>query len=60
MIPSSVLREEYADLHGIEKAPTGITGLDEITYGGIAQGTAIASLRRGWLRQDLVFNDVPL
>src|SRR5690349_11347423 len=38
MIPSSVLREEYADLHGIEKAPTGITGLDEITYGGLPKG----------------------
>jgi circadian clock protein KaiC len=38
MIPSPVLREEHADLHGIEKAPTGITGLDEITYGGLPKG----------------------
>src|SRR3954468_10723767 len=35
MIPNPVLREERAALHGIEKAPTGIAGLDEITYGGL-------------------------
>src|SRR5262249_22339538 len=38
MIPNPVLREERADLSGIEKAPTGITGLDEITYGGLPKG----------------------
>jgi circadian clock protein KaiC len=38
MIPKPVLREESADLQGIEKAPTGITGLDEITYGGLPKG----------------------
>jgi circadian clock protein KaiC len=38
MIPNPVLREERADLQGIEKAPTGITGLDEITYGGLPKG----------------------
>jgi circadian clock protein KaiC len=38
MIPNPVLREERAHLAGIEKAPTGITGLDEITYGGLPKG----------------------
>src|SRR5215813_12892411 len=38
MIPNPVLREERADLSGIEKAPTGIQGLDEITYGGLPKG----------------------
>ena len=38
MIPNPVLREERVDLSGIEKAPTGITGLDEITYGGLPRG----------------------
>src|SRR3977135_944754 len=38
MIPNLVLREGRADLHGIEKAPTGITGLDEITLGGLPKG----------------------
>jgi circadian clock protein KaiC len=38
MIPNPVLREERADLAGIEKAPTGIPGLDEITYGGLPKG----------------------
>jgi circadian clock protein KaiC len=38
MIPHPVLREERADVAGIEKAPTGITGLDEITCGGLPKG----------------------
>ena len=38
MIPNPVLREERANLRGIEKAPTGIIGLDEITYGGLPKG----------------------
>jgi circadian clock protein KaiC len=38
MIPNPILRGERADLHGIEKAPTGIAGLDEITCGGLPKG----------------------
>jgi circadian clock protein KaiC len=38
MIPNPVPREERAGLSGLEKAPTGITGLDEITYGGLPKG----------------------
>src|SRR5262249_50608304 len=40
VIPNPMLREEQerVDLSGIEKAPTGITGLDEITYGGLPEG----------------------
>jgi len=38
MIPDPILPEARADLAGIEKAPTGIIGLDEITYGGLPKG----------------------
>src|SRR5262245_49930578 len=38
MNPNPVLREEGAHLSGIERAPTGITGLDEITHGGLPKG----------------------